>query len=42
MIYLNMNDVEGLAKIVAELVKLNMNVIVEESFNNKWRIEVTN
>jgi hypothetical protein len=42
MIYLNMNDVESLAKIVAELVKLNMNVIVVESVNNKWQIEVTN
>jgi hypothetical protein len=42
MIYLNINDVEGLAKIVAQLVKLNMNVIVVESVNNKWQIEVTN
>ena len=41
MIYLNMNDVENLAKIVAQLVKMNMNVIVVESVNNMWQIEVT-
>jgi hypothetical protein len=42
MIYLNKNDVVSLAEIVAQLVKLNMNVIVVESVNNKWQIEVTN
>ena len=40
MIYLNINEIERLAEIVAELVKLNMCVIAELS-GTKWRIEVT-
>jgi len=41
MIYLNSNDFERLAAIVAELVKLNMSVVAELR-GTKWVIEVTN
>jgi len=40
MIYLNINEIERLAKIVAELVKLGMSVNVELR-GIKWHIEVT-
>lgn len=41
MIYLNLNEIERLAEIVAELVKLKMGVVAELK-GNKWIIEVTN
>jgi hypothetical protein len=40
MIYLNINEIERLAEIVAELVKLDMTVIAELK-GTKWSIEVT-
>jgi len=40
MIYLNINEIERLAEIVAELVKLNMCVVAELK-GTKWSIEVT-
>jgi len=40
MIYLYINETQRLAEIVSELVKLNMNVVVE-LHGNKWWIEVT-
>jgi len=40
MIYLNLNDIERLAEIVAELVKLDMTVVAELK-GTKWSIEVT-
>jgi hypothetical protein len=40
MIYLNINEIERLAEIVAELVKLGMSVNAELR-GTKWHIEVT-
>ena len=40
MIYLNINEIERLAEIVSELVKLKMGVVAELR-GNKWIIEVT-
>jgi hypothetical protein len=40
MIYLNLNEIERLAEIVSELVKLKMGVVAELR-GNKWIIEVT-
>ena len=40
MIYLNINEIERLAEIVAELVKLGMSVTAE-LHGTKWHIEVT-
>jgi hypothetical protein len=40
MIYLNINEIERLAEIVAELVKLGMSVTAELR-GTKWHIEVT-
>jgi hypothetical protein len=40
MIYLNINEIERLAEIVAELVKLGMSVAAELR-GTKWHIEVT-
>ena len=41
MIYLNLNEIEKLAEIVAELTKLKMGVVAELR-GTKWIIEVTN
>jgi len=41
MIYLNINEIDRLAWIVAELTKLKMGVVAELK-GNKWHIEVTN
>ena len=40
MIYLYLNEIERLAEIVAELIKLDMGVVAELR-GNKWHIEVT-
>ena len=40
MIYLNLNEIERLCEIVAELTKLKMGVVAELR-GNKWVIEVT-
>ena len=40
MIYLYLNEIERLAEIVAELVKLDMGVVAELR-GDKWHIEVT-
>jgi hypothetical protein len=40
MIYLNINEIERLAEIVAKLVKLGMSVTAELR-GTKWHIEVT-
>lgn len=40
MIYLYLNEIERLAEIVAELVKLDMGVVAE-LHGDKWHIEVT-
>lgn len=40
MIYLYLNEIERLAEIVAELVKLDISVVAELR-GDKWHIEVT-
>jgi hypothetical protein len=40
MIYLNINEIERLAEIVAELVKLGMSVNAELKYD-RWHIEVS-
>lgn len=39
MIYLNINEIERLAEIVAKLVKLGMSVTAELKYD-RWQIEV--
>jgi hypothetical protein len=39
MIYLNLNEIEKLTEIVAELVKLGMSVTAELKYG-RWQIEV--
>jgi hypothetical protein len=41
MIYLNINEIERLCEIVAELTKMKMSVVAELK-GDKWYIEVTN
>lgn len=41
MIYININEIERLCEIVAELTKLKMGVVAELR-GTKWHIEVTN